>query len=138
MMEWAIADEGEMKIDRIGVGVGVILYSAAQKIAAGLHVLRPQALSEPPDNPAKYANTAIPFALEQLNKKGGRPPITVAIAGGAEMMSMPPEIRMGPKIVSAVTESMKNANLSVKMIKTGGANIRSMKLDIGSGQISIT
>ena len=138
IMEFAVADQGEMKIDRIGVGVGVILYSPTQKIAVGIHVLAANSGSPTPDNPAKYANTAIPFALEQLGKKGVKPPLTVAFAGGSEMMNMPPEIRMGPKIVASMSDALKQANLAVKMEKTGGADIRSISLDIGTGKIDIT
>ena len=137
IMECAVADQGEMKIDRIGVGVGIILYSPTQKIAAGVHVLAASSTSSTPDNPAKYANTAIPFALEQLGKKGVKPPLTIAYAGGAEMMNMPPEIRMGPKIVASLSDALKQANLPVKMEKTGGAGIRSISLDIGTGKIDI-
>jgi len=138
IMECAVADQGEMKIERIGVGVGVILYSPTQKIAVGIHVLAANSVSPTPDNPAKFANTAIPFALEQLGKKGVTPPLTVAFAGGAEMMNMPPEIRMGPKIVASMSDALKQANLAVKMEKTGGADIRSISLDIGTGKIDIT
>ena len=138
IMECAVADQGEMKIERIGVGVGVILYSPTQKIAVGVHVLAANSVSPTPDNPAKYANTAIPFALEQLGKKGVKPPLTVAFAGGSEMMNMPPEIRMGPKIVASMSDALKQANLAVKMEKTGGADIRSISLDIGTGKIDIT
>ena len=138
IMECAVADQGEMRIDRIGVGVGVILYSPTQKIAAGIHVLAANSVSPTPDNPAKYANTAIPFALQQLGQKGVKPPLTVVFAGGAEMMNMPPEIRMGPKIVATLSEALKQANLTVKMEKTGGSDIRSIHLDIGTGKIDIT
>jgi chemotaxis protein CheD len=138
IMECAVADQGEIKIDRIGVGVGVILYSPAQKVAAGIHVLAANSGAGTPDNPAKYANTAIPYAMEQLGKKGVKPPLTVVFAGGAEMMNTPPEIRMGPKIVASLTDALKQANLAVKMEKTGGANIRSIHLDIDSGKINIT
>jgi chemotaxis protein CheD len=138
IMECAVADQGEMKIERIGVGVGVILYSPTQKIAVGVHVLAANSVSPTPDNPAKYANTAIPFALEQLGKKGVKPPLTVAFAGGAEMMNMPPEIRMGPKIVASMSDALKQSNLPGKMEKTGGGDIRSILLDIGTGKINIT
>lgn len=138
IMECAVADQGEIKIDRIGVGVGVILYSPTQKIAVGIHVLAANSVSPTPDNPAKYANTAIPFALEQLGKKGVTPPLTVAFAGGSEMMNMPPEIRMGPKIVASMSDALRKANLAVKMEKTGGGDIRSISLDIGTGKIDIT
>jgi chemotaxis receptor (MCP) glutamine deamidase CheD len=136
-MECALAHSGVLKIDRIGVGVGVILYNAAQKKAAGLHVLAPGTTESAPANPAKYANTAIPFALAQLEKEGVKPPFTVAIAGGAEMRNLPSQVRMGEKVVAAMNEALKKANLAVRQEETGGSNIRGMMCDLEAGKISI-
>ena len=47
-----------------------IQIKAPEKVAAGIHILAANSVSASPDNPAKYANTAIPFALETLGKKG--------------------------------------------------------------------
>lgn len=138
IMECAVADSGVIKIDRIGVGVGILLYSATQKKAVGVHVLAPSTTEAAPTNPAKYANTAVPFAVAELQKKGAEPPFTIAVAGGAEMMNVPPQIRMGKKIVTAMGEALKKANLAIKHENTGGPNTRSMLLDLGTGQFTIT
>jgi len=137
IMECSLAEEGVLKIDRIGVGVGVIFYSAGQKKAAGVHVLAPSTTEASPSNPAKYANTAVPFVLAQLEKKGVTPPFTVAVAGGAEMQNMPPQVRMGQKVIGALNDALKKANLTVKHEQTGGTNIRGMVCDLNSGKISI-
>jgi len=137
-MDCALAESGVLKINRIGVGVGVILYNAAQKKAAGIHILAPGTTEAAPANPAKYANTAIPFALGELEKKGVKPPYSVAVAGGAEMQNMPPQIRMGQKVVTAITEALGKANLTARDKKTGGANIRSMECDLGTGKMTIS
>ena len=138
IMECAVADSGVIKIDRIGVGVGVILYSATQKKAAGVHVLSPHTTEAEPANPAKYANTAIPHAVAELGKKGAGPPFIIAVAGGAEMMNVPPQVRMGKRIVTALGEALKKAKLTIEHEKTGGPNTRSLMLDLGTGQFNIT
>lgn len=137
-MECALAESGVLKINRIGVGIGVILYSAAHKKAAGLHVLAPNTTEATPANPAKFANTAIPFALGELDKKGVKPPFTVAVAGGAEMQNMPPQVRMGQKMVAAINDALKKANLVPKDTQTGGANVRTMQCDLSTGNINIS
>lgn len=138
IMECALAESGVLKINRIGVGVGVILYSASHKKAAGVHVLAPGTSEAAPANPAKYANTAIPFALGELEKKGVKPPFTVAVAGGAEMQNMPPQVRMGEKMVAAINDALSKANLIPKNKQTGGANVRTMQCDLSTGNINIT
>ena len=137
-MECALAESGVLKINRIGVGIGVILYSVAQKKAAGVHILAPSTTEASPANPAKFANTAIPFALSELDKKGVKPPFTVAIAGGAEMQNMPPQVRMGQKMVAAISDALSKANLVAKDKQTGGANVRTMQCDLSTGDITIS
>lgn len=137
IMECVISESGVLKIDRIGVGVGVILYSAIQKKGAGIHILAPATTEASPANPAKYANTAIPHALKELEKKGAKPPFTVAFAGGAEMQNMPPEVRMGQKVVTALREALQKAKLPIKQEQTGGSNIRGMTCDLETGKVNI-
>lgn len=133
-----MADKGLLKIDRIGAGVGIIFYSAAHKTGAGLHVLAPSSVSAQLKNPVMYANTAIPYALEQLAKKGVPPPYSIAIAGGAVMLGNDDGTGMGHKVVEAVKEALTKAHLLIKLDQTGGTKVRSMVLDIDAGKISIT
>ena len=88
-MKLFMASEGLMKIDRIGAGVGIIIYNSAKKIAAGMHVLRAQSPAIQSANPEYYANTVIPYAMKQLSQHSAVPPFSVAVAGGASMMNMP-------------------------------------------------
>jgi chemotaxis protein CheD len=137
LMECVVTDSGTLKINRIGVGVGVILHSKSHKTAAGLHVLAANSASPKPDNPAKYANTAIPYALDELNKKGVQPPLTVSVVGGGSMPGVPPEASMGPKVVSAVKEALLKAGLSVQTDRTGGSKIVSMIFDVETGKMNM-
>ena len=137
-MHCALADKGQMRIDCIGVGVGIILHSRTKKIAAGLHVLVPHCATLNPPNPVKFANLAIPHALALLEKQGVSPPLTVSIAGGATVEGSPAGISMGTKVVDAVKEALSAAKLSVSLDDTGGSKIRSMRLDMETGKIDIT
>jgi chemotaxis protein CheD len=137
-IQCAVVSDGVLKIDRIGAGVGVILYSPALKKGAGLHILAPRAGSIKPSNPIMYADTAIPHVLSLLEKEGAKPPFSVAIAGGAEMLGREKSSNMGEKVVSSVKEVLKKAGLNVKIDKTGGTQIRSILLDVGAGKIKIT
>jgi chemotaxis protein CheD len=135
LMQCAVASSGVLKIDRVGVGVGVILHSAAKKTAAGVHVLAPNSVSPTPDNPAKYANTAIPYVLDQLKVKAVTPPLSVAIVGGAAMMQ--DGGGMGAKVAAAVKDALRDAGLAVRLDKTGGSEVRVMTLDLGTGKVKV-
>jgi len=138
LLQYSAADKGLLKIDRIGAGVGVIFYSAEHKTGAGLHILAPNSVSTQLKNPVMYANTAIPHALEQLEKKGVPPPYSIAIAGGAVLLGNDDGTGMGHKVVEAIKDALKKAHLLIKLDQTGGTKVRSMVLDIDAGKISIS
>ncbi len=135
LMQCAVVSSGVLTVDRVGVGVGVILYSPTKKMAAGVHVLAPNSASATPENPAKYANTAIPFALEELKKKGAGPPLHVAIVGGASMLKG--AVSMGEKVVAAVKDALKQAGLRIKLDKSGGSQICLIAVDTETGQMGV-
>ncbi len=137
LMQCAIAEDGKLKVNRVGVGVGVIIYSASQKKAAGVHVLAPNSMNTKPDIPAKYCNTAIPYAIDQLQKKGANPPYSVSVVGGAVMPGTPPAISMGPKMVAAVKEALTSAKLNIKEDHTGGSQILVMTIDLDTGKTKV-
>jgi chemotaxis receptor (MCP) glutamine deamidase CheD len=138
LLRCAVANSGLLKIDRIGSGIGVIIYDNARRIGTGLHVLAPHSGGLKPTNNFMFANTAIPQALTDIGQKGGTPPFSVAIAGGAVMMGGQTEPTAKKNIVDATKEALREARLQVTLEETGGSKIRCMVLDIDAGKIKIT
>lgn len=132
-----VANSGLLKIDRIGSGVGIIIYDKARHIGAGLHFLAPYSRDSKPHNPFMYANTAIPHALVEINRKGGSAPFSVAVAGGAAMLKKQTEEGAGRQILEAAKEALNKSGLQVTLEETGGNSIRCMVLDIDAGKIKI-
>lgn len=132
-----IANSGLLKIDRIGSGIGVIIYDNARRIGAGLHILAAHSGGLKPTNNFMYANTAIPQALAEIGQKGGNGPYSVAIAGGATMLGTQVEQNPKKNIVEAAKEALKQASLQVSLEQTGGSKMRCMVLDIDAGKIKI-
>jgi chemotaxis receptor (MCP) glutamine deamidase CheD len=137
LLECVIAATGLLKIDQIGSGVGVILYSPAKKIGAGLHVLAPFSGRAGSQRPVMYANTAIPYALVELARRGVTPPYSVAIAGGAALLKSQNALGSSQHMIAAVKQALAKANLSVKIEETGGTKLRCMVLDIDAGKIKV-
>lgn len=135
--KFEISSSGVLKITGIGAGVGVILYTDNYHIGAGLHILAPHTDARM-SNPAMYANTAIPYALEELEKKRTKSLLSVAIAGGAFMLGGQSEASVGPKVTAAVKDALKKAHLNIKIDETGGPKIRSMMLNFDARKIEIT
>lgn len=137
-LQSAIVSSGLLKIENIGSGVGVILFSPERKIAAGLHIMAPSSRGTRSNNPVIYADTAIPFILGELKKQGAVPPFSIAIAGGAAMMGGAAGADIGQKVVVAVQNALQAFGLLAKINKTGGALVRSMILDVDAGKIKVT
>jgi len=136
-MKCVFVNEGLLKIDRIGAGVGVIMFNSAYKTAAGFHVLRAHPPEGAVSEPAYYIETAVPYALDYLKGKGIMPPYSVAVAGGASLMDMPSKGGVGSKLLVAVKETLAQANLKIKIEETGGNKIRTMMLHVDAGKIRI-
>lgn len=137
IMQCTVAKDGQIKIDCIGVGVGIIIHSTSTKVAAGIHVLAAHSSTPAPPNPAKFANSAIPHALNLLKEEGANPPFSVVIAGGAGMAGASAGIGMGSKVIEAVKEALTAANLKISQDDTGGTNIRSIHLNLATGKTEI-
>jgi chemotaxis receptor (MCP) glutamine deamidase CheD len=137
IMQCSLADKGIIRIDRIGVGVGILMYNPSKKIGIGIHTLAPQSDMPQPSNPAKFADTAITYALGLFEKEGATPPFTVAIAGGAAMAGSPTSTNVGMKVAEAAKVALAKAKISIKTDQTGGSSIRSMLLNIDTGEIQI-
>jgi len=82
LLRCVVASSGLLKIDRIGSGIGVIIYDSARRIATGLHFLAAHSGGLKPTNSFMYANTAIPQALTEISEKGAWPPFPWPLPAG--------------------------------------------------------
>jgi len=137
LLHSAVAQSGLLKIDRIGSGIGVIIYDNARHIGVGLHILAAHSGGLKPANSFMYADTAIPQALSEIGQKGGSAPFSVAIAGGAAVMGAQTEQNPKKNIVNATKEALTQVGLPVTLEQTGGNKMRCMLLDIDAGKIKI-
>jgi chemotaxis receptor (MCP) glutamine deamidase CheD len=137
-MKCEIATEGLLWIDKIATGVGIILFNPQSKIAAGIHVLRGLSQGSATENPAFYADTAIQYILEEFQKMGIQGQISVAIAGGAAMLSNGEGDHVGVRLVASIKNYLAGKSLPVKLESVGGTKLRTMILNIDEGKIKIS
>jgi chemotaxis protein CheD len=132
------ASEGLLWIDKIATGVGIILFNPSQKLAAGIHILRGLSQGSDPENPAYFADTAIEYVLNEFRNKGACDQLSVAIAGGASMLSAGQAENVGERLVGTVKGLLEEKNLPVKLEGLGGNKLRTMILNIDEGKIKIS
>ncbi|MCP4713747.1 MAG: chemotaxis protein CheD [Deltaproteobacteria bacterium] len=136
-MKCVFATEGRLLVEKVGAGVGIVFFHNQSKTAAGIHVLRTLPDGTEVSNPMYYAETVIPYALDEFKERGITASFSIAVAGGASLMGMSKMGDMGSKLVAAVKETLAKANLNVKLEETGGPKIRSILLDIDAGKIKV-
>lgn len=127
----------------VGLGscVGVAVIDKTAKIAGLAHVMLPAAGKESVENPAKYADTAIPLLIEKMTGQGATVSRMIAkIAGGAQMfttLNQSDLIRIGPRNVEAVKETLRQYNIPIRAEDTGGNSGRTIDFSSADGSLTI-
>lgn len=123
----------------LGSCIGISFYDPVRKVGALAHIVLPDsAMARAQDGPPKYANTCIPYVLEQMKKKGAiHNRIIVKIAGGAQVLQVAGvknRLDIGSRNIEAVREALKQAGLFLKGEDVGGNFGRTMQFFIESGK----
>lgn len=123
----------------LGSCVGVCAFDPVSKIGALAHIVLPKSKNTIRESfPAKYANTAIPYMIQELEKIGARKErLIINIAGGAKILNCIPAgsmLDIGEKNVVAVLESILKQNLKVNNEDIRGNIGRTVFLHINDGK----
>ncbi|KEQ27526.1 chemotaxis protein CheD [Paenibacillus tyrfis] len=134
---------GVLKTTGLGSCVGVTLFDAKAKVAGMAHVMLPTSdiAREGKLNIAKYADTAIPEMIRQMEDLGAQVKHMVAkMAGGAQMFSFGSQsdtMRIGPRNVESCKEMLGRFKIPIIAEDTGGNYGRTIEFDCESGMLMI-
>ncbi|MFX3632939.1 MAG: chemotaxis protein CheD [Candidatus Pristimantibacillus sp.] len=144
MADLNIARDGEiLKTTGLGSCVGLTLFDPITKIAGMAHVMLPSSeiARETTFNLSKYADTAIPELINQMNSAGAITRHMVAkMAGGAQMFAFSGQsdsMRIGPRNVESCIEMMVRYSIPVYAQDTGGNYGRTIELNSSNGILTI-
>jgi len=122
----------------LGSCVGIALYDGVNKIGGLAHIMLPDSTqARVSENPAKFADTALPLMLSEMIKMGamkGR--ITAKIAGGAQMFTFANAtdvMRVGERNTAAVRMLLKKMDIRLLADDTGGNYGRTVELKTDTG-----
>jgi len=126
----------------LGSCVGIALYDPVAKVGGISHVMLPDSQqSRNKDNPAKFADTAIPILIKEMLALGANKRRIVAkIAGGAQMFNFPGAtdiMRIGERNAEAVVASLAQEGIPILYQDTGGNFGRTIELDLSDGKLYI-
>ncbi|MBU2701987.1 chemotaxis protein CheD [Sporomusaceae bacterium BoRhaA] len=122
----------------LGSCVGIALFDPVTKVGGLAHIMLPDSTqARSAENPAKFADTAIPKMLDDMLRAGAvRTRITAKIAGGAQMFKFANAtdiMRVGERNAESVKNVLKKLGLQLLAEDTGGNYGRTVELKLESG-----
>ena len=132
---------GSFPMMTIGLGscIGLTLYDDNLKVGAMVHIMLPESAGRT-DRPGKYADTAIPTLLKELNALGSRNRSLIAkMAGGACMFEyFGTNLNIGERNAEKVRAILKENHIQLSAEDVGGKVGRSVTfLPANHGRVSI-
>jgi len=122
----------------LGSCVGIALYDPVTKVGGLAHIMLPDSKqARSAENPAKFADTALPLMLDDIIKLGAaKSRIIAKIAGGAQMFTFANAtdiMRVGERNAEAVKMVLKKLDIKMLAEDTGGNYGRTVELKLDSG-----
>ncbi len=117
----------------LGSCIGLVLYDEANRIAGLVHIMLPDSRqSRNETKPGKFADTALPALLAELNKLGAsRSRLKAKMAGGAQMFNLPGSgqglLAVGNRNIEATKNLLAQLNIPLVASDTGGNKGRSIE-----------
>ncbi|MDZ7672953.1 MAG: chemotaxis protein CheD [Halanaerobiales bacterium] len=141
MAEYQVAKPPHVLVT-LGLGscIGLALYDKYSKISGLIHYMLPE--SNGKKNTAKYADTGIPFLIDEMLKLGAKKRNLVAkLVGGAKMFSFGDEnsvMNIGQRNAKAAKKILKEEGIKILAEDTGDDFGRTMRFYTETGEIKVT
>jgi chemotaxis protein CheD len=121
----------------LGSCVAVSLYSTRRRSGMLSHIVLPKSRNAV-ENPAKYADTAIPHMLSALRCEGVTPKELIAkVVGGACMFGDNQLSKIGDSNIQAAIQALEDAGINIVARDGGGNSGRRVSFDLATGIITV-
>ena len=130
--------EGDVLV-ALGLGscIGLALVDGANRAAALAHIVLPAASRHRGAAAAKFADTAVPAMVLELEQLGARRhSLGAVLVGGAQMFSMGGGMDIGARNEAAVRDALSAARIPVLGAMTGGSVGRTIRVHVGERHVS--
>ncbi|MGE5654465.1 MAG: chemotaxis protein CheD [Bacillota bacterium] len=131
-----------LKTCGLGSCVGICLLDPGTKVGGMAHIMLPvSSLAKSVENPAKYADTAVPLMVKRMQDLGAnRSRMIAKIAGGAQMFLFAGSsevMRIGERNAQAVKDALRELGIHVIAEDIGGNYGRTIEFACESGTLKI-
>lgn len=136
------AERGVLAALGLGSCVAILLHDPATRVGGLAHVMLPSlALSRVRDQPARTAETAVPWLVDRVQEAGARTPrLRAWLIGGATMFAdlLPPgAVHIGERNVQASRLALRQSGVPILGQAVGGPRGRSVWLDVAAGTVTV-
>ncbi len=142
--EWLISTKPEDVITTYALGSCVALIALCRKkhIGAMAHIALPNSTIDPEkakNQPAYFADLAVPIILEAFQKQGIQPKeIEIKLVGGAQMLDPNGIFDIGRRNVLEIKKLLWQNMLAPVAEDVGGSISRTVSLSIGEGIVLVS
>jgi len=145
MAEVKVTRDPTESLAALGLGscIGICAFEAAAKVAGLAHVVLPENYYKGVscENRGKFADTAVPFLLEQMARLGAnRLQIRAALVGGAQIFGGSQgglRLDIGMRNIQAVRFNLEREAIPVVAEDTGGSFGRTVYLSFPNGRVVV-
>jgi chemotaxis protein CheD len=137
---WAVAAAPVKLRTLLGSCVAVILHDRVGRIGGIAHILLPDSQGAGRDQPGRYADTAIPGLLADLERLAlarSRLRMSAKLAGGANMFATTQPERIGERNGKAVEAILAGLGIPVVARDLGGETGRRVTLETTTGRVVV-
>jgi chemotaxis protein CheD len=119
----------------LGSCIGLVIYDQISRTAGMVHIMLPDSRDVKNNpKPGKFADTAVPLLLDELQKLGvNKSQLRAKMAGGAQMFSMPGKdsaiFSVGTRNVEATLKFLTSEGVKLVASDTGGSKGRSVEFN---------
>ena len=137
MGEFFAAVDGTALRTLLGSCVGLVLYDQRQKVGGLAHIVLPFARGAT-DHPGKYADTAVPALVHEMQQLvGGELKMIAKLAGGASMFRTTVAANIGVQNIATCEQLLGDLRIPIVARHCGGTQGRRMSLDTSNGKVLI-
>ena len=143
---------GELKVTNVagdilrsyGLGscIGLVVLAPRQRTVGMLHVALPESkinLQLAKDQPGMFADTGIPFLLQEMERFGcSLSDLVIKIAGGASVMDPGATFEIGKRNILAVKKTLWRYRLGPVAEDVGDVISRTMSVSVDTGIVTVS
>ncbi len=142
--EWAVTADPDAVLTCVGLGscIGMSMYDATARVGGMAHMVLPDSTAARSVTVgAKFVDIAIPLLLGALTQAGAQPRrLRIHLAGGAQVLQSAGAaggMHIGDRNAEAARQRLTTLGLAVASEEVGGARGRTMRLEIGTGRVTV-